>query len=361
LPPVFINGRYLAQPRSGVQRFAAEIVAALARSWPEDLGEKPVLLTPVGADLSDTPLESRVVGSRTGIAWEQIDLPRQAAGGVLVNLGNSAPMAMAGRCQIIVIHDTAPISFPAAYSWRFRAWYRVMQRVVLARGPSVVTVSQFARREIADHLRVPFDSISVIPEGADHMARVMPDTEALARLGLEPGRFVLAVGNLAAHKNLGVLGDTASALAEQGFQLVITGAANTALFGQAGIAPPEPARYVGRVSDGALRALYGAARCFVFPSLYEGFGLPAVEAMACGCPVVVSDIPVLREVCGNAARYVDSTSSQAVARGVLEVVMNDDIAARLRQGGMALSAVLTWDRSAGGLLTSIGAIMASQA
>jgi glycosyltransferase involved in cell wall biosynthesis len=360
LRPVFINGRYLAQPRSGVQRFAAEIVAALARVWPLDLGERPVLLTPPGVDLSDTPLPSRAMGRRKGIAWEQIDLPRHAAAGVLVNLGNTAPMAMPGRRQIVVIHDTAPISFPAAYSWRFRAWYGVMQRVVLARGPSVVTVSHFARREIATHLRVPCASIAVIPEGTDHMARLAPDIGAFARLGLEPGRFVLAVGNLAAHKNLGVLGDTAKALAEQGLHLVITGAANKALFGQSGIVPPEPARYVGRVSDGALRALYGAARCFVFPSLYEGFGLPAVEAMACGCPVIVSDIPVLREICGDAARYVDPRSPHAVARGVLEVVTNDDLAARLRHEGRRLAAGLTWDRSAAGLLASIRALMQAQ-
>jgi glycosyltransferase involved in cell wall biosynthesis len=103
--------------------------------------------------------------------------------------------------------------------------------------------------------------------------------------------------------------------------------------------------------------LYGAARCFVFPSLYEGFGLPAVEAMACFCPVVASDIPVLREFCGEAVYYVDPRSPPAVARGVLDVVTNEDLSDQLRHNGAALAGGLTWDRSATGLLTSIRAML----
>jgi glycosyltransferase involved in cell wall biosynthesis len=288
------------------------------------------------------------VGKTSGVVWEQIDLPRRASSGVLVNLGNAAPVF--ARRQLIVIHDTATMSFPAAYSWKFRAWTRMMQRAVLRMGARVVTVSEFARQEISKHLGVPLKSICVIGEGADHMARMTPDPTVLARFHLKPGGFVLAVGNLAAHKNIAVLGATAKALAAMDIEMVVAGADNKALFRNGGIIPPEPARYIGRVTDEELRALYEAARCFVFPSLYEGFGLPAVEAMACGCPVVVSDLPVFREVCGDAACYVDPQSGQAVAAGVCALALDDTRATCLRYAGLAQIHELTWERSAATLM-----------
>ncbi|WP_242402425.1 glycosyltransferase [Komagataeibacter kakiaceti] len=116
-------------------------------------------------------------------------------------------------------------------------------------------------------------------------------------------------------------------------------------------AVPAPTRHLyRRVSDQELRALYGAAACFVFPSLYEGFGLPPVEAMACGCPVVAADIPVLHEICGPAALYADPLDPEAIARGVTYLLDTPAMAEDMRAAGLARAAGYTWDRAAQSLL-----------
>lgn len=343
-PPraIFLNGRFYAQPMSGVQRFAAEITSALADVWSCDL-PPPTLLLPADGPERSYPLPVRRVGRRAGNSWEQIDLPFYARGGLLVSLGNVAPLLL--RRQIVVIHDMAVHSQPAAYSRTFRSWYGLLQPKLVRRGATVATVSAFSRQEIAAHLDTPEAAIAVLSEGYEHILRTAPDAETLARHGLTRGCYVLVVGNLAAHKNLAALGPTARALDARGLLLVVTGGFDRAVFAAQG-ALPEPARYVGRVSDAELHALYTNALCFLFPSLYEGFGLPASEAMACGCPVVLADIPALREVGGNAARYCDPTSPQAIADAVCSLA-DDPLAARsLAEQGKTQAAGFTWPAAA---------------
>ena len=345
--PVHLNGRFLVQPFSGVQRFACEITAALLRSG--DAGE---VLSPPGERVTALPADVasrvRVAGTRAGHAWEQLDLPRASRGGVLVNLGNTAPLGR--RRQIVVVHDCGWAATPEAYSRSFRLSYRAAQTWLARTGSRIVTVSEFSRGEIVRHLGLPPERIAVIAEGADHMARIAPDPAALARHGLAPGRYVLAVGNLAAHKNLSVLDALAGRLAARGMTLAVAGAVRTGMF-RAGAADglPGAATVLGRVSDEALRSFYEHAACFVFPSRYEGFGLPAIEAMACGTPVVASDIPALREVCGGAALYADPASPRSFADAVERVVDDASLAARLRAAAAPRLAIHRWDRAAAAL------------
>ncbi len=318
--PCYINGRFLVQPLSGVQRFATETAAAVAGLLAEAGAPPPIMLVPhlpAGARLpTDYPV--RVVGRLSGQLWEQLELPRHAHDGVLLNLGNTAPLR--GGRQMLVIHDTGVFESPEAYSWKFRAWYKFLQARLVRGRSGIVTVSQFSRREIARCLATEAGRITVIPEGADHMRRLAPDASVLARHAITPGRFVVAVGNLSRHKNLAALGATGAALATRGIDLVITGGLDSGVFAAGRHTLPVQAKYVGRVSDEQLRALYDAAACFVFPSLYEGFGLPAIEAMICGCPVVAADIPALREVCGDAALFCDPTDPDDIASAVCRVI-----------------------------------------
>jgi glycosyltransferase involved in cell wall biosynthesis len=357
LRQIYVNGRFLSQTLSGVQRFAVEITDAMMRNWDAQANPQPVTLVPQHPTSTATSLHIEATGRRTGTLWEQTDLPRRASDGLLVNLGNTAPLLL--KRQIIVIHDAAVFGAAESYSWKFRAWYKFMQRRVIAAGAHVVTVSEASRTEIARYFNLPKQSIGVISEGADHMHRIKPDPTVLTRHALTPNGFVLVVGNVAAHKNLAGLQIAARILAERDIPLVITGALNTAIFSGNAQGFPQPARYIGRVSDHELRALYEAAACFVYPTRYEGFGLTVIEAMACGCPVVASGIPALRETCDDAALFCDPDSPDDIARQMCRVLDEPELVSRLRSNGDRRASSLTWENAARSL-TAIALDLAHQ-
>lgn len=254
-----------------------------------------------------------------------------------------------------MIHDAATMAVPGSYGWRFRTWYRWLHRGLAWRGVALATVSAFSRTEIARHLGVEADAIAVVGEGAEHMIRMPADPGILGRLGLACP-YVLAVGSPAPHKNLAALGATARMLADRGAALVVTGDLNARVFAAAEL--PQPARAVGRVDDAGLRALYEQAACFVFPSRYEGFGLPAVEAMACGCPVVAARAGALPEVCGEAALLADPANPRDIAAAVARVLDEPGLADRLREAGRVRAAGFTWEQAARRLAAVAGELAA---
>ncbi|MBV1837831.1 glycosyltransferase family 4 protein [Acetobacter estunensis] len=344
--PVYLNGRFLRQTLSGVQRFATEISAGLVRQGVISEVVVPPAHKEERRDIRKSfgNIPVKEAGFASGHVWEQTSLPWASADGLLVNLGNTAPLL--ARRQIVVIHDCGWASVPEAYSARFRTIYRVMQMALVARGVRIITVSEFARSEIMRHLGARPDQVSVIPEGGEHIRSVPADATVLAANDLRPGGYVLVVGNLVAHKNLRILAGLGEKLEARGLTLAIVGASRDGIFQQQGVdSMPRAARYLGRVSDGALRALYEHAACFVFPSRYEGFGLPAVEAMACACPVVASDIPVLREICGDAALFADPCSQNDFTRQVLRVFDESGVAERLRRAGAARLLHYNWTQA----------------
>jgi glycosyltransferase involved in cell wall biosynthesis len=349
---ILLNGRFLQQPVTGVQRFAHEIVGAL--DWV--LGERDLrarMLAPPG---SLTPayqsIDVQCVGRRGGQIWEQIDLPRHANGDLLLNLGNVAPLLR--RSQAVVLHDAGIYAVAHSYTRTMRAWYRLQHLVLRRPDVRLLTVSEFSRSELAARLGVPASRISVLTEGCDHIHRVVPDTRILERHGLKDRPFALAVGSLAPHKNFAALGKTAAMLSAIGAELVVAGRINPKLFAAKTGLPPPSATYLGGVSDGELRALYESATVFIFPSLYEGFGLPALEAMLCGCPTVVSGTSSLPEICGDAALYCDPTDPEDIAQKVCMVVTSPDVAATLRIKGKERAGRFTWRRSAETLLDVLG-------
>ena len=340
---LYVNGRFLRQPLSGVQRFALEITAGLARIWP-DKSQTPILLVPRGPTIRDAPLPVREIGRYQGALWEQLDLASHVGEGILLNLGNTAPLFQ--KRQALVVHDTGACSTPEAYSRAFVIYYRIMHRWLTRSRTLVLTVSQASLLSIHQYFGHPRLEIGLISEGADHVNRMRADPDTLRRHGLEGTRFVLSVGNLAAHKNLTALTELAQRLERRGVRLVITGQLGVGVFQSKGVRLPEPAFYIGRVSDVELKALYEAAACFVFPSRYEGFGLPAVEAMACGCPAVVSSIPALQEICADAALFANPHSPSDIARAVERILDEPELAARLRHDGPVQASRFTWERAA---------------
>ncbi|MBL0930341.1 MAG: glycosyltransferase family 4 protein [Alphaproteobacteria bacterium] len=300
-----INGRFVTQRQTGVQRFALETVRAIdkllgdsefAAQW-----DRAVFWVPPGAQAPDfARIETRMASRffKAGYGWEQIDLPLACRGGVLLSLCNLGPVAK--RDQVVVVHDATPWVSPPSVRFAFRAAYKTLVPALGRIAKRIVAISDFSRREISHWYGIPRDRISLCSEGADHILVQAADTAPLARNGLIDTPYFLAVGVGSPNKNIDlVLAAFERADLPAGTKLVLTGKRDARVHPAGDIRESDRVAHLGFVSDGELRALYEGALALVYPSRYEGFGLPPVEAMACGCPVVISDQEALLETSGS--------------------------------------------------------------
>lgn len=346
---IYLNGKFLAQRTTGVQRFASGVVAALDRSLQSTpCGQDVELLLPPAAMLIDglRVIRQRVVGrpGQSLTAWEQLELPRHTRGGTLLCLSGSAPF-FARNC-VPTIHDAAVYLYPQAYSRAFVAWYRLLFAQRAKNSPLVLTVSESSARDLAPHL--PRTSYRVVPNSAEHIIDQISDTSVLSRLELTSGKYLLAVGSLNPTKNFSLLINAyrGSSLVDK-FPLVIVGAINRDVFSIISEDVNHPnVRWAGSIPDSQLRALYENATVFVFPSLYEGFGIPPLEAMLCGCPVVVSNASSIPEICGDAAYYFSSKNPDEMLASIKYVLDNDFHRKSLIEKGRQRASQFSWDFSA---------------
>lgn len=353
-----LNGRFLSQRTTGVQRHAREMVGALDRRLEQDGGELDMtLLAPPNAvlDLELSRIRVRQVGGLSGHAWEQIELPLHARGGLLLSLANTAPVL--SRRQVVTIHDASVFAVPEAYSNAFRRYYRVLLPQLARQAELVLTQSHFSRTELVRWMRVPESKVRVVSCGHEHILAQPADRGVLSRHRLLDRPYVLAVGSLSRHKNLEAVFDAMRLLGRQEWNYVLAGPVNPRIFGRPSAEAPAAVVHTGYVTDGELRALYEGAACFVYPSRYEGFGLPPLEAMACGCPVVVSRSASLPEVCGDAALYADADDPRELAAAIRRVMCEDGLAGRLRELGRRRARQWTWNHAAGQTLAALREVM----
>ncbi|MBB4011600.1 glycosyltransferase family 4 protein [Niveibacterium umoris] len=347
---IVVNGRFLGRRATGVDRFAYEVLNAidslLDRSDPRlaELEFKVLIPRTVPERHQFRNISVSAVGKRDGQLWEQLDLRGAVKGRLLLSLCNTAPAGV--RSQVVVIHDAATAAIPRAFSRGFRWWYRILMPLLGLMSRRIITVSEFSKGELTRRFGIPAKKIDVVIEGGEHILRVPADVGAIARFGLADRPFVLAVSSMAAHKNFRLVLDTIAKLDDPPFDIAIAGGANARVFGSAGLVHSDRVKWLGYVSDGELRALYEGAMCFVFPSLYEGFGIPPLEAMTCGCPVVAARAASIPEVCGDAAVFFDPHNADELAAQLVRVAGDADLRAELVAKGRVQAAKFSWEAAA---------------
>ena len=315
---------------TGVQRYAHEIAARLQ--------EPAYICTPDSAK------------GAIGHLWEQTILPLACCGRLLWSPCGSGPLGYSRH--VVTFHDLFPIEFPEWYSPLYSRWYKFAMSSLAARAVHLIAVSEYTKSRIVSLLGRSPEDVTVIYNGCNTKERACPEeiNAARAALDLPSGRYVLSLSSLESRKNVGSLLTAWSEIHQllPDTWLVLAGPkADEAVYGKQNVeAAPPRVLYTGYVPEEHLTGLYSGASLFLFPSLAEGFGLPLLEAMACGTRCVTSNTSSLPEVGGDVVDYVHPRNTEDLARTILE---------RLREHGgppvafvpvMERARQFTWDAAA---------------
>lgn len=352
---IFINGRFLTQSITGVQRYAHEIVKEIdvLLDLPEFNKLEVVILTPKNICRSMNLKNIEIVskGLLKGHLWEQIELPCFSMKGSLINLCNVAPMFK--RNQLVVIHDVSVFNQNDDFSFLFRTWYKLIFQLETRLSKGIITVSKFSKDEILKYISINNEKVHVYLEGSEHIKNRSADYSIIEKHSLGTRPYILAVGSMDPRKNFKNLVQAFENLGDINADIVIAGGTNPRVFKNKSISFSSNVKYLGYVSDNQLKALYEKAYCFVYPSFYEGFGLPPLEAMSVGCPVIVSNVASLPEVCGSNAIYCDPNDVNDIAEKIAYIVENPEIREKYKIKAIEHSSNFTWKESALGIMDQL--------
>lgn len=340
MQPVYFNGKFYAGGLNGVHRVADRLI----REFDEQLaavpaGERPetTLLCTRNADWVPPLQAIKIVrdDAAPSQVWEQWRLPRLSADGILLNLANLAPLRHPR--QVTLIHDVQFLFPDSGYPLRQRLGYKWLVPRMARASARVFTVSEYSRQMLEVMGVIGKHRTTVLYNGADHIQTTAADANGAATT--RP--FVLIFGSHKPYKNNAVIFRAFEDCALDDFDLVVVGPTRDALVA-AGLVPPERARFVGACDDGALRHLYETAHCLAFPSRTEGFGLPPIEAMLCGCPVVAAPAGAIPEVCRDAVAYANVDDPGSWCAAVLALRDGSYRTAKI-DAGMDRAAVFRWE------------------
>ena len=358
--PIAVNAIAL-NPRGadGINRYTGQLLDALWRTnvtWTVYAASPAVSdAVPGVGKLVARPdyAQSNFRGNLSRLLWYQIRLPGLLRAGEAAAFYSPVAEGMfAPPCpQVITLHDVLPLRFPETYP-RLRYYFRhVLPRIIDA-SAAIITNSETTAADVRSHYSLGDKPVHVVYPGYDRdvfrPVRADATQAALTRYGLE--QYVLSVGETRPYKNIRRLLEAFARIQLPDLQLAVVGSMNKMDADLQNyphtLGISDRVRFLGYVPDGELAALYAGAKAFVFPSLYEGFGFPPLEAMACGCPVVASNVASIPEVCGENAVYVDPHSTGSIAAGIERVVTDDALAMSLSRRGLDRAQDFSYQRAA---------------
>ena len=357
---VGLDARTLAaQARSGVEHYVVNLVRAFSRmeDAPEIVAyvDRPIADPEVAGAASAGPLSTRLLRSRFG--WLRLALPfRLWRDGVdLVHLPSTILPPLLPCPAVVTVHDLAWMRYPETYQPDDLRMQRIAMSGAAARAAAIIAVSESTARDLGEHFPRCADRVAIIPlgvsprfspEGLAVSKRAFPGAE---RLG---GGYVLYAGGLQPRKNLRALLAAYRALRSQAEAppLVLVGKisphAQELMEEARRLSVEQEVIFAGYLPDDMMPALYRGATIFVYPSRYEGFGLPVLEAMASGTPVVTSSVSAMPEVAGEAALLVSPESAEELAGAMARLLADAALQADLRVRGLARARLFTWEETA---------------
>lgn len=317
---IYINLFFLTKKqKGGVYRFAWNMLVALDRqiallNLVNNLKFIGILPRVQGVDfpeLHNIQIE-QVSSIKSHHLWEQLVLPFITRGQFLINLCNFAPLFKTN--QLCVIHDALVFRYPESYSKKTVFISKIFYKLIIRNSAQIATVSNFSKSEITTCMGKPKNEIIVLGNSAENFTHYRSDTSVLDKNSLQKDQYILCVFSQqnSFYKNVDRF---IRAIDSVRFKFVIVG--NVEL---ADLAENKNILNIGFVSNEQLKALYENAYFFIMPSLYEGFGIPLLEAMGCGCPVVCSDIPVFKEVASAAAVYFDPQNEKSITEAIKHTI-----------------------------------------
>jgi glycosyltransferase involved in cell wall biosynthesis len=351
---IFFNGRFLTQGMTGVQRTAYELVLAtdaLIEKGIIDRKEFSFKLLYSGNILNEINLKHIEIvnkGFLKGNLWEQLELPFYTRNGLLISMCTVSPLLK--RKQIVFIHDASIFTNPKFFSFIFRTWYKIAIAALRENAEHIVTVSEFSKNELITYASFNAEKVSVIPNAAEHILRYGVPTESFKQKVADLKPYFLAVSSLSANKNFEGLSKALNKIDFNGYNMLIAGGSVHTL---QSTKPDSRINYLGYVSNEELKHLYKNASIFIFPSFYEGFGIPPLEAMTCGCPCIVSNTSSLPEIFADTCEYFDPFDIDDMAIKIGGLIKSQRQQVNLKYRGFEQSKKYNWEKSANKLFALI--------
>lgn len=341
---IVINSRFLTQKVTGVQRFAIELCLRL-----KEMSDDLVFVCPKNIEnkLLAKELDAIVIGTHVGHLWEQYDLPKWLKSNgspLLINLANTAPLFYSNK--ISTIHDIAFEVYPQTFSKIFLLYYKFLIPRIARTSKKLITVSEFSKKELIKYYDLSSDLIEVIYNSVSKTFSANPNKD-----GKTENDYILAVSSLNYRKNFIYILESFKRIQtiDDKSYLYIVGDLMTSSFNGIDLSEYEGnprIKFLGRISDEELVKLYRNALCFVYPSLYEGFGIPPLEAQACNCPVICSNSSCLPEVFGDSVLYCNPHEIDTLVEQISFLLNDDSLREKMINLGRLNTNRYSWQNSA---------------